>query len=162
MKAGTGVEDAAKELTEHGYTQSQVNSKVREFVKEAYLDGEMQKAQAENMLKKHGGLDANETFFKMLQYDYEDMTGESTSSDACMIYYAIDNKQSPKNAIDDALKHGKQKSGLASSITSHYKEEYLKLAKTDVRAAAALKGRLITVFDYLGYKGKEKVEGWEK
>ena len=96
------------------------------------------------------------------RYEYERLTGDSTTSDACMIFYAIDQKQSPKSAIDAALKHGKEKSGIASSLTSRYKTQYLELLKTNKSAAYQLGTRLAGIFDYLGYKGTEKVKSWEQ
>ena len=77
-----------------------------------------------------------------------------------MIFYAIDNKKSPQSAIDAAIKHGKTKSGLASSLTSRYKQQYMQLLKTNRSAAYQLAQRLAGIFDYLGYKGIEKVNGW--
>ena len=96
------------------------------------------------------------------RYEYERLTGDSTTSDACMIFYAIDQKQSPKSAIDAAMKHGKEKSSIASSLTSRYKEQYLELLKTNKSAAYQLGTRLAGIFDYLGYKGTEKVKSWEQ
>ena len=63
---------------------------------------------------------------------------------------------------DGGAARGKKKSAIASGITSYYKETYRELLKTNIAQAAALKGRLISVFEYLGYNGKSKAEGWEK
>ena len=157
---GEGVEEAVSKLEEHGY-EDKVESKVREIVKEGYLTGELTKTKTAEALKKYGGLDDNEVYFKQQQYEYERLTGDSTSSDACMIFYSIDLEQSPQEAIDAALAHGKTKSGLASSLTSRYKTQYLELLKTNSSAAYKLGTRLAGIFDYLGYKGTEKVKGWE-
>ena len=162
LLTGAGVDEAIKKMTSHGYEDSKVRSKVREIVKEGYLAKDLTEQKVATLLKKYGGLDDNEVYFKQQQYEYERLTGDSTTSDACMIFYAIDQKQSPKSAIDAALKHGKEKSGLASSLTSRYKEQYLELLKTNKSAAYQLGTRLAGIFDYLGYKGTEKVKSWEK
>lgn len=162
LLTGTGIGEAVKKLTAHGYESSKVQSKVREIVKQGYLDGDLTSAKAGSLLKQYAGLDDNEVYFKQQQYEYEKLTGDSTSSDACMIFYAIDMQQDPTSAINAALKHGKEKSGLASSITSRYKEQYLNLLKTNKSKAAALRQRLAGIFSYLGYDGLKKVDGWTK
>ena len=58
------------------------------------------------------------------------------------------------------MKHGKTKSGLASSLTSRYKQQYLEMLKTNKSAAYQLATRLAGIFDYLGYEGTKKVQGW--
>lgn len=161
LLTGVGIGEAVKRLTDHGYEKSKVQSKVRELVKDGYLAGDLTQTKVTSLLKAHGGLTDNEAYFKQQQYEYERLTGDSTSSDACMIFYEIDNKRSPAKAIDAALKHGKTKSGLASSLTSRYKEQYLELLKTNKSAAYQLATRLAGVFDYLGYKGTQKVQEWK-
>lgn len=160
LLTGTGIDAAVKRLTDHGYEKSKVQSKVRELVKAGYIAGDLTQTKVTSLLKVHGGLTDNEAYFKQQQYEYERLTGDSTSSDACMIFYEIDNKRSPAKAIDAALKHGKTKSGLASSLTSRYKEQYLELLKTNKSAAYQLATRLAGIFDYLGYEGTKKVQGW--
>lgn len=160
LLTGTGIDAAVKRLTDHGYEKSKVQSKVRELVKAGYLAGDLTQTKVTSLLKAHGGLTDNEAYFKQQQYEYERLTGDSTSSDACMIFYEIDNKRSPAKTIDAALKHGKTKSGLASSLTSRYKEQYLELLKTNKSAAYQLATRLAGIFDYLGYDGTKKVQGW--
>ena len=136
-----------------------------------YAKGKITKTQAQSLLTKYvtktvGGtqtaLDTEDIWGEMNRLEYKKLTGETSSSDYALVYYAISNQQSPKQYIDDALQHGKTKSSIASGITSRYKEEYLQLRKTDVNAASILKGRLCSAFDYLGYDGLKKVGGWEK
>lgn len=160
LLTGTGISEAVKRLTDHGYEKSKVQSKVREMVKAGYLSGDLTQTKVTSLLKAYGGLTDNEAYFKQQQYEYERLTGDSTSSDACMIFYQIDNKRSPANAIDAAIKHGKTKSGLASSLTSRYKPQYLEMLKTNKSAAYQLATRLAGIFDYLGYEGTKKVQGW--
>ena len=162
LMTGTGVEEAVEKLTSHGYTESKVNSKVREIIKDGYLAGELTQSAVAQMLKQYAGMTDNEVYFKQQQLDYERLTGDSSSSDACMIFYAIDQQRSPKKEIDAAKAHGKSDSSLASSITNRYKPQYLQLLKTNPNAAYALRNRLAGIFDYLGYKGLKKVDDWAK
>lgn len=160
---GKGFEAAKRELTSHGVEEKDVLSQVKAVVTEQVVKHGMSDAQAMNLLQKYGGMNANEAWIRTQEMAYQKKTGKSTTSDAAMVYYAIDNSQSPKQAIDGLLAHGKEKKSIASSITSHYKENYLELIKAGKTAqAAALKGRLISTFEYLGYNGKKKVEDWEK
>lgn len=162
LLTGEGAAEAVARLTGHGYEENKVQSKVREIVKHGYLDGDLTEQKTGSLLKQYAGLDDNEVYFKLRQYEYEKLTGDSTSSDACMIFYAIDMERDPKSAIDAAMKHGKTKNGLASSITSRYKTQYLELLKTNKSKAAALRQRLAGIFSYLGYDGLSKVDGWTK
>lgn len=132
------------------------------IVKDRYLAGRMDKSTAEKYLKQYAGMDADYMYFYMQKLDYQKRTGESTSSDYVDIYAAIDAKESPKAAINAAMQHGKEAKSIASGITSRYKETYLELLQTNKSEAAAMKGRLITVFDFLGYDGAKKVADWSK
>ena len=171
LQSGSGVTAAISELTSHGYTEKEVSSKVKSIAGELYAKGKITKTQAQSLLTKYvtktvGGtqtaLDTEDIWGEMNRLEYKKLTGETSSSDYALVYYAISNQQSPKQYIDDALQHGKTKSSIASGITSRYKEEYLQLRKTDVNAASILKGRLCSAFDYLGYDGLKKVGGWEE
>ena len=159
---GTGFEAAKKELTAHGVKESEVTSQVRSIITEQVVKNGMSDAKAIDLLKKYGGMTDNEAWIRTQELAYQKKTGKATSADTAMVIYAIDNSQSPQAAIDALLAHGKEKSGIASSLTSHYKEDYQELLKTTVSQAAALKGRLASIFDYLGYNGVQKVSEWEK
>ena len=163
INSGNGIDAAIKELTGHGYTEKQVQTKVRSYVTEAATESRMAATKAASLLVKYGGMNENEAWIRTQEYQYEKLTGKATTSDIAMIIYAIDKNSNPKEAIDGLVKHGKEKSGIASAITSHYKEEYLGLVTGGkISQAATLKGRLISTFEYLGYDGKKKVEAWEK
>ena len=161
MLTGKGFEAAKKELTDHGTDEKDVTSKVRSIITEQVVKNGMTDEKAMALLKQYGGMDENEAWIRTQEMAYQKATGQATSSDTAMVIYAVDSNQSPKAAIDGLLAHGKKKDGIASSITSHYKAEYLELRQTNPAQAAELKGRLITIFDYLGYKGAEKIYGWE-
>ena len=163
LLSGKGIDAAITKLTTHGYEKEDVQSRVRAIIKDGYLEGDLSKSKVESLLKKYGAVKTdNDVWFKLQQYEYERLTKENTTSDVCMVFYAIDQKQSPKSAIDAAVKHGKEKSSIASSLTNRYKTQYLELLKTNKSAAYQLGTRLAGIFDYLGYKGTEKVKSWEK
>jgi len=161
LSKNSGVQAAVTELTQHGLTEKQVQTKIRSIISEQAVKGSMQPGTAENLLKKYGGMNENEAWIRSQELNYQKMTGTSTTSDIAMISYAVEKHTSPKEAIDGLLAHGKEKKNIASSITSKYKEKYLELRKTNVSQAATLKGQLISMFEYLGYDGKKKVEEWE-
>lgn len=163
IRTGTGYQDAATELTSHGYEMSDVTGKAKSIVAEMAIADKLTETQIQKMLTQYAGMTADEAYIRSQELKYQQLTGEKTTSDAAMVFYAIDNKTSPKAAIDALKQHGKKPSSIASSITSRYKDQYLDLmAKGKTSEAAALKGRLITVFDYLGYNGSDKIAGWEK
>ena len=159
---GRGYETAVKELTSHGVSEKDVQSKVRSIITEQAIENGMSDAKVIELLQKYGGMTSNEAWIRTQELQYQKLTKQSTSADTAMVIYAVDNKQNPQKAIDDLLAHGKEKSSIASSITSHYKEDYLKLiADGKISEAAALKGRLASIFDYLGYNGVKKINEWE-
>ena len=159
---GGNVDEAIKELTQHGMTEKQVLTKIRSIISEEAVKNHMQPEKVERLLTKYGGMNDDEAWIRRQELEYQKLTGTSTSSDIAMINYAIEQHKSPKDAIDGLLSHGKEKKNIASSVTSKYKDEYLSLMKENVSQAATLKGQLISIFDYLGYNGKKKVEEWEK
>lgn len=158
---GKGYEAAKAELTSHGVKEADVASKVRSIVTEQVVKQGMTDAKAMDLLIKYGGMDDNEAWIRTQELAYQKATGNSTSSDIAMVNLAIEKHASPKAAIDGLLAHGKEKSSIASSITSKYKQQYLDLVKTNVSQAATLKGQLISIFEYLGYDGKKKISDWE-
>ena len=161
VKKNSGVQAAVTELTQHGMTEKQVQTKIRSIISDQAIQNNMQPATVENLLKKYGGMNENEAWIRSQELNYQKLTGTKTTSDIAMISYAVEKHTSPKAAIDGLLAHGKEKKNIASSITSKYKEEYLSLRKTNASKAATLKGQLISMFEYLGYDGKKKVEEWE-
>ena len=163
IKTGTGYKEAHDELTSHGYAAKDVDSKARSIISKMALDGNMSETEVQKLLTQYGNMTADEAYIRSQELKYQQLTGDSTTADAAMVFYAIDNKQSPKAAIDGLKKHGKDEKSIASSVSSKYKSQYLDLvAKGKTSEAAALKGRLITVFDYLGVDGAKRLADWEK
>jgi len=161
--SGTGIQEAITELTTHGKTAKEVQDKVRSIISEQTgKEKKMTATTAERLLQQYGGMDANEAWIRSQELTYQARTGKQTTSDIAMVKYAIERHESPKAALDGLMAHGKEKKNIASSITSAYKQEYLDLRKSNPSQAATLKGQLISIYEYLGYDGKKKVEEWEK
>lgn len=161
--SGTGIQQAMKDLTTHGKTEKEVQEHVRSVISEQTgKEKKMTTATAERLLRQYGGLDANAAWIRAQELTYYARTGTPTTSDIAMMKYAVEKHQSPKEALDGLLAHGKEKKNIASSVTSAYKEQYLQLRSSNPSQAATLKGQLISIFEYLGYNGKKKVEDWEK
>ena len=125
--SGNGIDTVLDEMIKKGATKEQTASKVKAIVKDQYLDGAMDRNTAERYLKEYAGMDTNEVYFHMLKMDYQERTGEATTSDYCEVYEAIDAKENPKAAINAAIAHGKEAKSIASGITSRYKDQYLQL-----------------------------------
>ena len=53
LRSGVGFDEAMAELTSHGYTEKDIYSRVSSKAREWYKNGEISRAQAESMLKKH-------------------------------------------------------------------------------------------------------------
>lgn len=162
ISKGTGIDSAIRDLTAHGVSQKDVQTQVRSaIVEQTAKEKKMTVSQAVDLLQKYGGMTKNEAWIRGQELTYQQKTGTATTADIAMVIYAIDQNTSPKEAIDGLLAHGKDKKSIASSLTSKYKQTYLDMRQSNPSKAAALKGRLISIYEYLGYDGKKKVEEWE-
>lgn len=165
-------EDALGELEEKEIETKDIESGVRNEVKDRYLIGEISKEDAEDILREAGGLDANETYWKIRDWEYRANNPDASSSDYKYLYDAMDNAfESGKIDDRDAmveeisllLNHGKTTETVMRQVTDHYKPIYLELKAAG--SYADMKNLLISAYMMLGLsksEAMEKIEGWEE
>ena len=157
-----GVKAAVKELTAHGYTQQEAESKVYSHLNEQYRKGKMTWTQVQTLAKKHAGkgdLDANDWYWEKRKQDWGKANGGSTDGYAkyADYYKAVETGVNIKTVTQEYLTHGIEAQELAANITRQYKEEYIRLYKTNKTAAANLQNRLLNAYVLLGYDRQKKI-----
>jgi ribosome-associated translation inhibitor RaiA len=158
-----GVKAAVKELTEHGYTQQEAESKAYSHLFEQYRKGEMTWTQVQTLAKKHAGkgdLDANDWYWEKKKQDWGKANGGSTDGYAkyADYYKAVETGVNIKTVTQEYLTHGIEAQELAANITKQYKEEYIRLYKTNKTAAANLQNRLLNAYTLMGYDRQKKIK----
>lgn len=81
------------------------------------------------------------------------------------LYEAIDNRQSPKEAIELLKQYGAEAKTIRGQITAKYKKQYIKLYNTNKARAADLKAYILTALELLGYdreKASKDIDEWIK
>ena len=75
VRNGGDFDGAMKELTDHGYTEKDVRSQVKEKIGQWYMDGEITKQQATEMLGKYSGLNGEAITEAMNKWSCKVVTG---------------------------------------------------------------------------------------
>lgn len=143
--------------------EKSVNTKIKNNIKERYLSGETSEEAIIEMLKKLG-MDENEIFFELEKWE------NGGNSDYVELYNLVDSyiesgssdRAELVKVCKDYTDHGKEKSSIASSITTRYKPMYLEATGAE---KAKIKSILLTVYQSLGYTRKEaedRIKKWKK
>lgn len=143
--------------------EKSVNTKIKNNIKERYLSGETSEEATIEMLKKLG-MDENEIFFELEKWE------NGGNSDYVELYNLVDSyiesgssdRAELVKVCKDYTDHGKEKSSIASSITTRYKPMYLEATGAE---KAKIKSILLTVYQSLGYTRKEaedRIKKWKK
>ena len=142
--------------------EKSVNTKIKSNIKERYLSGETSEEATIEMLKKLG-MDENEIFFELEKWE------NGGNSDYVELYNLVDSyiesgssdRAELVKVCKDYTDHGKEKSSIASSITTRYKPMYLEATGAE---KAKIKSILLTVYQSLGYTRKEaedRIKKWK-
>lgn len=167
---GASLESAAQEFLDKGDTWSDIDGKVKEYIRDQYVEGEISfDAAADKLVQYYGsgdnGFNDNALYLWKKQADYRKETGESASSAYCYMYDYISegNDKLLIAEINDLVAHGKKKSNMATSIVNRYESEYRNLKRSGKAAEAEnLKKRVLQVCGYLGYNKSKAVAKWDE
>lgn len=153
------------QMEERGMADNDIHKAIRTKLKDQYLDGEVTREEAEDVMRDTCDMSDNEIFRKIREWEGED-------SDYAELHRAIDaalesGQMKDRDPIFDFIKmakeNGKEPSDIARSVTTEYKPKYLEAKKN--HRYADIKNLLISVYMYLGYtwdESKKKVESWEE
>ncbi|MBR4334042.1 MAG: hypothetical protein IKP72_15310 [Clostridia bacterium] len=167
VKNGKDLKAAMKEMTDNGYAEKDVRSKIKSQIGDWYKKGELTSAQAQQKLKTYAQItDANDLYWTMDQLDYEKANPKGQYKKYNAYYKAIETGTNLQKETKRYLEHGVDKSTLTRQITSNFKPQYLDLlAKGKKNEATALKARLLNAYEALGYdRGKKQkdIDKWTK
>lgn len=146
--------------TRKGATENAVSTGARNAVKGMLLAGKIDEDQALQYLMDMDEKSASDAYWMIQEWRGGDDYAKYDD-----FYEAVNTGKGLQAAIGNYTKNGVEKKTLASRITAEYKEEYIRLYKTDRRKFAELQARLLTAYAALGYdreKKKKDMEAWLK
>lgn len=165
-------EESMTELEEKEIGEDQIQEGIRKEVKERYLTGELTQEETEQLLVKEGGVDENEAYWKLRDWDYKKQNPDAGSGEYKYLYDAIDyafetgainDRDLIQKEITLLLEHGKTKESVMEQITGHYKAKYLEMKASG--KYADMKNLLISAYMMLELSKNEamkKIDGWEE
>ena len=171
VKNGKSLAAPMKEMTNNGYEEKDVRSKIRSQIGKWYKAGELTKAQTESKLKQYAGItDANDLYWAMDQLDYEKANAKNKSAAKyakyASYYKAIETGNNLTQETNRYLSHGVAKDTMSKQITEYYKPKYTALVKAGRTAEAdQMMQRLLRAYEVLGYERSKKrkdIEKWLK
>ena len=153
-------------LTRNGWDKEAVSRELRTTVREQYMDGKLSKNQVQTMYTKYFApknfdvKDNNDWYWLFEELDYGKAHGGNTDGYEKLgdFYKAVETGANMKAVLTEYMAHGYDKSALSSAITSKYKQEFIRLYKTNRAAAASLQARLLTAYQALGYDRQKKLK----
>ena len=161
----TSMTNAMKELIIHGYTEEQVQSKIKSHIGEMYLEGDITKAQGTAKLKKYAGItDSDDLHWVFDEWDYNAGKGKKDPdyNRYIDVYNAVDKGKSINTAMLEMTQNGYEEKDVKSAIKSHIGEQYREGTLNRSNAESKLKqytgiidaNDLYWIFDEWDYKKK--------
>ena len=127
MDAGGDIEPHADELESHGVKTNTIKDAVVAHVKERYEAGEVNASEAMRLLQKYSGMDANEAYWKVDEWDAKEAaynSGEEFSSTNYRdLYAAMDANKDASAAIKELTDHGYKKSQITEATKNYLKSQ---------------------------------------
>ena len=127
MDAGGDIEPHADELESHGVKTNTIKDAVVAHVKERYEAGEVNASEAMRLLQKYSGMDANEAYWKVDEWDAKEAaynSGEEFSSTNYRdLYAAMDANKDASAAIKELTDHGYKKSQITEATKTYLKTQ---------------------------------------
>lgn len=164
IDAGKDIKAAKAELVKNGFEEKTVDSQVLSYIGEAYKKG-ASRADTEKRLKQYCGMDKDEVYWKMREYDFKIANPKQDYEKYGSFDQAVRSGQNLKSAIKEYTSHGIEEKTLASQITRLYKDELVELAKKNKSKAADLQAKILNAYVALGYDRDQKlkdVQAWYK
>lgn len=164
IDAGKDIKAAKAELVKNGFEEKTVDSQVLSYIGEAYKKG-ASRADTEKRLKQYCGMDKNEVYWKMREYDFKIANPKQDYEKYGSFDKAVRSGQNLKSAIKEYTSHGIEEKTLAAQITRLYKDELVELAKKNKSKAADLQAKILNAYVALGYDRDQKlkdVQAWYK
>lgn len=146
--------------------EKKVSDKITDMLKEGWLEGEVTDEEMSEYLTEEAGKTEDEAYFQMRKWETGETSDYGVMKDlinTASSDYSAETRRAVIEEVDNLLAHGKTKEGIASTLTSTYKAEYIELYKQGKAADlnAILRAALVEA-GYTDDKAKKKLEGWLK
>lgn len=166
VDAGKPIDSIIRELTAHGYKESDIRSEAVSYVGKLFLDGKISETKAGQLYVKYASLDEdgnkpdeNDVYWKLKEWKYKKANPDAESySGFDSMFTAIDNGANLSASIQEYLEHGYESKDLSSQITREYKKQFVKLWNSNRGQAEKLLEKLLDAYEALGYSRSKKRE----
>ena len=166
VEAGKPIDSIIRELTAHGYKESDIRSEAVSYVGKLFLDGKISETKAGQLYVKYASLDEdgnkpdeNDVYWKLKEWKYKKANPDAESySRFDSLFTAIDNGANLSASIQEYLEHGYESKDLSSQITREYKKQFVKLWNSNRGQAEKLLEKLLDAYEALGYSRSKKRE----
>ena len=159
-----GEDDSVKQnIMAQFKDQDAATQALRRVVKKHYLSEELDYDTAIEYLIDYCGMDGNDAYWKMQEWDYEMTNGDSEGYTKYDDFFtAVESGKNIKDVIKEYTDNGVEKTTLAAQITSHFKPLYKEMSNYE---RASIKGYLLNAYALLGYdrtKKSKDIDNWLK
>lgn len=166
VEAGKPIDSIIRELTAHGYKESDIRSEAVSYVGKLFLDGKISETKAGQLYVKYASLDEdgnkpdeNDVYWKLKEWKYKKANPDAEGySRFDSLFTAIDNGANLSASIHEYLEHGYESKDLSSQITREYKKQFVKLWNSNRGQAEKLLEKLLDAYEALGYSRSKKRE----
>lgn len=166
VEAGKPIDSIIRELTAHGYKESDIRSEAVSYVGKLFLDGKISETKAGQLYVKYASLDEdgnkpdeNDVYWKLKEWKYKKANPDAEGySRFDSLFTAVDNGANLSASIQEYLEHGYESKDLSSQITREYKKQFVKLWNSNRGQAEKLMEKLLDAYEALGYSRSKKRE----
>ena len=161
--ANTAKEDIIETSKKNGKTQEEAEesftSSVATAFRNLYEDGEIDSNAAMNYLTTYCGMDENDAYWKIQEWEYEVENDDEEFKKYNNFYTAVETGKNLKTVIKEYTDNGVEAKTLASQITKYFKPKYITMTN---RERANIKGYLLNAYVLLGYDRTKKSNDIDK
>ena len=137
-----------------------VHTAMRSAIKEHFVEGDINAQTALSYLVKYAGMEEDDAYWKVEEWEYENETGEDFGK-YNEFFTAVETGKNLKAVIKQYTDNGVELKTLSSQITSHFKPIYGEMTTSE---RASIKGYLLNAFEQLGVDRDDatnKLQYWE-
>ena len=140
--------------------EESVASGFRTNCKKGYINNDISRAEAMDMLVKYGGKNSDDAYWELKKWDYIAANGSDEGySKYGNFYEAVQTGKNLKSVISEYTSHGVTNETLSKQITSYFKPLYKNMSNAE---RANIKGYLLNAYEQLGYNRYKKAQDINK
>ena len=133
---------------------------IKSAAKESYFAGTLSDARAKKLLREYAGMDEDDIYWTMREWEYQAETGTSEGYSKYNDFYAaVETGRNLTEVIEEYTAHGVERQRLASQITSYFKPLYREMTPAE---RYDMKWYLLDAYSALGYNWSDKSKDIDK